>query len=167
LVITAFHRPSTTLGVRCSPSSARTSSTSKSPLPAREDGPEIKEWQVEIVTIHVTSPNWNPEDRKRPWKGRDDKGRERLFRIDDKQFWRLVQIRELLGEPLDDNALAARLGSFNKALQDDHGDPISADRAILPRSCVPALAAHRLAPDNIPHVRPADDHVLMHRGFRP
>jgi hypothetical protein len=65
------------------------------PLPPREEPAEAKRWQVEIVTIYVTSPNWDRADRKRPWKGRDDNGRERLFRIDDQQFWSLVQERKI------------------------------------------------------------------------
>jgi hypothetical protein len=47
------------------------------------------------VTIHVTSPNWDSADRKRPWKSRDENDRERLFRIGDQEFWSLVQARRI------------------------------------------------------------------------
>jgi hypothetical protein len=126
------------------------------PLPPREEPTDAKAWQVEIVTISVTSPNWDRTDRRRPWKGRDDNGRERLFRIDDQQFWGLVQERkigpriidavkvqmafvgphrrdarvlrvleyngQLLGEPLDGNALEAILGAFNTPPGDNTPD---------------------------------------------
>jgi hypothetical protein len=43
----------------------------------------------------VTSPNWDRDDRQRVWKGRDSKGRERYFRIDDEHFWTLVKAEQL------------------------------------------------------------------------
>jgi hypothetical protein len=125
-------------------------------LPPREDQPEAKSWLVDILTIHVTSPNWDGADRKRPWKGRDEKGRECLFRIDDQEFWNLVQARQIdpriidavkvqmafigpqrrearvlrvleyngqvLGEPLDGNALKAVLGNLDTPAGHDEGD---------------------------------------------
>ena len=125
-------------------------------LPPREDQSEVMRWQVELMTLNVTSPNWDREDRKRRWKGRDDKGKECLFQIEDKQFWSLVQLRkidpriidtmkvqlafvgpqrhharvlrvleyngQILGEPLDSNALDAILGEFNSSPGDDIPD---------------------------------------------
>jgi hypothetical protein len=122
----------------------------------REEQPEVKRWQVQILTLDVTSPNWDETDRKRRWKGRDEERHECLFEIEDEQFWRLVQTRQIdpriidtmkvqmafigpqrrearvlrvleyndkvLGEPLDDNALDAILGSFNAPPKDDSGD---------------------------------------------
>ena len=125
-------------------------------LPPREDQPEVKRWQVDIMTLNVTSPNWDREDRKRRWKGRDEKEKECLFQIEDKQFWNLVELREIdpriidtmkvqmafvgpqrhharvlrvleyngqvLGEPLDSNALDAILGEFNAPPSEDGTD---------------------------------------------
>lgn len=48
-------------------------------------------WLTGIADLKVTSPNWDREDRQRFWKGKDTKGRERLFRIEDEHFWRLVK----------------------------------------------------------------------------
>lgn len=128
------------------------------PLAPREDQPLAQPWQVEIVILKVTSPNWDRDDRQRQWKARDDKGRDRYFRIDDEQFWTLVQAQKLnphiidtvkvqwayigeqrrsarvlrvleyngeeLGQPLDENALAAILGAYDET-PDDHGDLFS------------------------------------------
>jgi hypothetical protein len=125
------------------------------PLAPREDQPLAHPWQVEIVILKVTSPNWDRDDRQRQWKARDDKGRDRYFTIDDEQFWTLVQAQKLnphiidtvkvqwayigeqrrsarvlrvleyngeeLGQPLDENALAAILGTYDET-PDDHGD---------------------------------------------
>jgi hypothetical protein len=52
-------------------------------------------WQVGIVMLKVTSPNWDKDDKQRQWKGRDEKGRDRFFRIDDEEFWALVQGEKL------------------------------------------------------------------------
>lgn len=52
-------------------------------------------WLTGIVDLKVTSPNWDREDRQRFWKGRDIKGRERLFRIEDEHFWALVKAERL------------------------------------------------------------------------
>lgn len=65
------------------------------PLAPREDQPASQPWQVEIVVLNVTSPNWDRQDEQRNWKGRDERGRERYFRIEDEQFWALVQGEEL------------------------------------------------------------------------
>jgi len=55
--------------------------------PVKDDDDEP--WQTAIVDLKVTSPNWEKEDRQRAWKAKDAKGRERLFRIEDEQFWGL------------------------------------------------------------------------------
>ena len=51
--------------------------------PADEDA---EAWHVGILVLKVASPNWDKDDRQRQWKGRDGKGRERFFRIDDDAF---------------------------------------------------------------------------------
>ncbi|PWK64287.1 hypothetical protein [Aminobacter sp. AP02] len=63
-------------------------------LPPREDEDD-EPWSTGIVDLKVTSPNWDREDRQRSWKGKDLKGRERLFRIEDEQFWGLVKAERL------------------------------------------------------------------------
>lgn len=125
-------------------------------LPPPEEPKEDVAWQVEILTLKVTSPNWDKRDRKRQWKARDENNRECLFRMEDEQFWNLVQSHKIdprfidkmrvqmafvgrqrrharvlrvleyngqvLGEPLDHNALFAILGSFNSPPGDDYLD---------------------------------------------
>lgn len=61
------------------------------PVKDEDDEP----WQTAIVDLKVTSPNWEREDRQRAWKAKDAKGRERLFRIEDEQFWGLVKAEQL------------------------------------------------------------------------
>ncbi len=61
--------------------------------PAREEDDEP--WHTDLVDLKVTSPNWEREDRQRSWKARDAQGRERLFRIEDEQFWGLVKAERL------------------------------------------------------------------------
>ena len=61
----------------------------------REDVPTAVEWDVEIVTLRVTSPNWDKSDEKRPWKAKDMSGNEKFFRIDDEHFWHLVHSKRL------------------------------------------------------------------------
>lgn len=55
-------------------------------LPPKRDDDEPP-WQVAAATLRVTSPNWDRSDRGRSWKGRDERGRDRYFRIDDEEFW--------------------------------------------------------------------------------
>lgn len=62
------------------------------PLPPEE---EDHVWSVELTDVRVTSPNWDRTDSHRNWKGRDAHGRERHFRIEDENFWRLAQDRML------------------------------------------------------------------------
>lgn len=64
-------------------------------LPLGDEEPLSLPWQVEVTVLTVTSPNWDKDDRNRPWKGRDPKGRERYFRVDDEQFWNLVRAQKL------------------------------------------------------------------------
>ncbi len=59
------------------------------PIPPKEDDPEP--WFAGLTVLKVTSPNWNPDDHRRQWKGHDLKGRDRFFLIDDKHFWLLVK----------------------------------------------------------------------------
>jgi hypothetical protein len=68
--------------------------------PKEEAAPDV-EWEVEIAALKVTSPNWDMNDDKRPWKGKDHLNRDRFFRIDDVQFWRLVQSKRLDPEIVD------------------------------------------------------------------
>jgi hypothetical protein len=61
--------------------------------PLKDDDDEP--WHTDIVDLKVTSPNWEREDRQRSWKAKDAKGRERLFRIEDEQFWGLAKAERL------------------------------------------------------------------------
>lgn len=63
-------------------------------LPPVKDEDE-EPWLTAIVDLKVTSPNWEREDRQRAWKAKDVKGRERLFRIEDEEFWGLVKAERL------------------------------------------------------------------------
>ncbi|WP_157174140.1 hypothetical protein [Nitratireductor indicus] len=63
-------------------------------LPPAEDEDD-EPWTTGIVDLKVTSPNWDREDRHRFWKGKDVKGRERFFRIEDEHFWQLVKAERL------------------------------------------------------------------------
>lgn len=63
-------------------------------LPSAKDDDD-EPWLTAIVHLKVTSPNWEREDRQRSWKAKDAKGRERLFRVEDEQFWGLVKAEQL------------------------------------------------------------------------
>jgi hypothetical protein len=63
------------------------------PLQPKDDDPEP--WVAGLTILKVTSPNWNRDDKARQWKGRDPKGRDRFFRIDDEHFWLLVRQEKL------------------------------------------------------------------------
>ena len=52
-------------------------------LPPKEEEAQKELWKVEVTTLQVTSPNWDKEDKNRLWKGKDQYGRDRLFRIED------------------------------------------------------------------------------------
>lgn len=62
-------------------------------LPPKETEPEEVPWQVD--TVRVTSPNWERGDKQRHWKGRDSSGHERLFRVEDEDFWYRVAHQSL------------------------------------------------------------------------
>jgi hypothetical protein len=64
-------------------------------IPPKEEKTIPQPWIVEVITLKVTSPNWDREDRQRQWKARDPKGRERYFRIDDQHFWEVVKAKNL------------------------------------------------------------------------
>ena len=60
-------------------------------LPPRDE-PKISDpWNVEVVALNVTSPNWDQNDRQRSWKAKDANGKERHFLIEDEYFW--VRVR--------------------------------------------------------------------------
>ncbi|MCV0369340.1 hypothetical protein [Filomicrobium sp.] len=59
------------------------------------------EWEVELASLKVTSPNWDMKDEKRPWKGKDHLNHDRFFRIYDAQFWRHVHSKRLDPEIID------------------------------------------------------------------
>jgi len=59
-------------------------------LPPRTEDPEHP-WFVDTVALQVTSPNWDRDDRLRYWKGYDTQKRDRLFRIEDEDFWGRVR----------------------------------------------------------------------------
>lgn len=61
--------------------------------PKEEEEPVPERWAASVDVVHVTSPNWDRHDIQRPWKGRDLRGRERFFRIEDEDFWALVEAR--------------------------------------------------------------------------
>lgn len=68
----------------------------------KEKEEEPLEWKVDIENIYVTSPNWDEEDqRTRQWKGKDQIRRDCYFLIDDAEFWRLVNRKDLPVEVLD------------------------------------------------------------------
>ena len=64
-------------------------------LPPKEEEAQKELWKVEVTTLQVTSPNWDKEDKNRLWKGKDQYGRDRLFRIEDEYFWHLVKHERL------------------------------------------------------------------------
>lgn len=59
-------------------------------LPPKPDEEVEPPWSVGTIVLKVTSPNWDRDDRTRRWKGRDQQGRDRYFRIEDDAFWRRV-----------------------------------------------------------------------------
>lgn len=68
-------------------------------IPQSEEDNET--WWVDILELVVTSPNWERNDNQRTWKGRDSKGHERYFRIEDDEFWRLAH-QNLLDIQIED-----------------------------------------------------------------
>lgn len=65
------------------------------PLPPKE--PEEKdEWEVDIVHLRVTSPNFDRDDQvSRKWKAKHTGGGYYLFEILDETFWSKIRSREL------------------------------------------------------------------------
>lgn len=61
-------------------------------LPPRDEPKILEPWNVEVVALNVTSPNWDRNDRQRTWKARDANGKERHFLIEDEYFW--VRVRD-------------------------------------------------------------------------
>lgn len=68
-------------------------------LPPPEE--ELGLWLVEVAELRITSPNWDRKDLKRKWKGKDSKGHERFFVIEDENFWAHVQQRDLKSNLID------------------------------------------------------------------
>ncbi|MCG7392530.1 hypothetical protein MHY87_06390 [Microvirga sp. ACRRW] len=64
-------------------------------LPPKEEEAPAYPWQVEIVTLKVTSPNWDRSDQQRLWKAKDQFGKEKLFKIEDEHFWALARREQL------------------------------------------------------------------------
>lgn len=64
-------------------------------LGPREEPVEKTLWTVETVDFVVTSPNWDRSDRQRPWKGVDANNKEKYFRIEDDNFWTLVNAKRI------------------------------------------------------------------------
>lgn len=72
----------------------------KPPRKKKED--EEPEWIVSKEDIHVSSPNWNEDKQNtRKWQGLDSSRRERLFVIEDAEFWGRIRRKELRFEGLD------------------------------------------------------------------
>jgi hypothetical protein len=69
-------------------------------LPPNADEAEHP-WRVAKTTLYVTSPNWDRSDRTRKWKGRDKKGRERFFTMDDNEFWQRVGTSAVSSQGID------------------------------------------------------------------
>ncbi|OKH87722.1 hypothetical protein [Thalassospira sp. TSL5-1] len=64
-------------------------------IPPKHEPYDKLPWYVEITTIVVTSPNWEKNDNRRQWKGKDTDGHDRYFMIEDDAFWFLAE-HELL-----------------------------------------------------------------------
>lgn len=62
--------------------------------PAKERDAENR-WEVEIVYIQVTSPNWDRGDRQRHWKAKLSPDRTVTFSIDDEYFWDLINNKNI------------------------------------------------------------------------
>lgn len=65
------------------------------PRPPKDDEPE-EEWEVSLVQLRVTSPNFDREDQAfRKWKGKSVGGSYYLFEVLDEEFWSKIRHREL------------------------------------------------------------------------
>jgi len=81
----------------------RSSFPERSQKPVRKKKEEEEPaWVVSTENIYVSSPNWNEEKQNaRKWQGIDSSRRERLFVIEDVEFWGRIKRKELLFEGLD------------------------------------------------------------------
>ncbi len=65
------------------------------PSPPKMKEDELPDWRVEIVSIRVTSPNFDRLDQSaRKWKGRFVNAGIVLFEIDDEEFWQRLGLHE-------------------------------------------------------------------------
>lgn len=81
----------------------RNSFPERAQKPARKKKEEPEpEWLVSKENIYVNSPNWNEDKQNtRKWQGIDSSRRERLFVIEDAEFWGRIKRKELHFEDLD------------------------------------------------------------------
>lgn len=63
--------------------------------PDEDERSDHQPWHVETAILKVTSPNSEREDKQRLWKGKDDQSRDRYFKIEDEQFWTIVEQDQL------------------------------------------------------------------------
>lgn len=79
----------------------RNSFPERAQKPARKKEEE-PEWIESKESIYVNSPNWNEDKQNsRKWQGIDSSRRERLFVIEDAEFWGRIKRKELHFEGLD------------------------------------------------------------------
>jgi hypothetical protein len=71
------------------------------PLPPIEEAEKPRRWYVAIEQLAVTSPNWDRSDKTRLWKGKDSSKKEKLFKIEDEGFWRLVATNKINPHVID------------------------------------------------------------------
>lgn len=64
-------------------------------VPNKEDEDDEADWNVEIVYIQVTSPNWDRRDGQRLWKARLHGDKLVTFSVDDERFWELVDSKSI------------------------------------------------------------------------
>jgi hypothetical protein len=65
------------------------------PKPPKEEDEE-DEWEVSIVQLRVTSPNFDKDDQVfRKWKAKHSGGGYYLFEVLDDEFWRKIRSREI------------------------------------------------------------------------
>jgi hypothetical protein len=72
------------------------------PVRKKKEEEEEPVWVVSRENIYVNSPNWNEDKQNtRKWQGNDSSRRERLFVIEDAEFWGRIKRKELHFEGLD------------------------------------------------------------------
>jgi hypothetical protein len=59
------------------------------------------DWKTAILSIEVTSPNWESLDQQRGWKGKLEGGKYIYFHISDSRFWKRVSDKTLAAEVPD------------------------------------------------------------------